>query len=85
MRPFCCREAWAWRRADRTVGALRSIRAWTDGLDNVQPPALLDMSEDWQAFDGSTFDMVYVSNLTHISPWESTKGLCRGAPPLRVR
>jgi hypothetical protein len=71
-----------WQPSDPDVAALRSIVAWTDESDliNVAPPVLLDASaDDWPV---SLADAILCINMIHISPWEATLGLLRGAARL---
>jgi hypothetical protein len=71
-----------WQPSDPDPAALRSIAAWTAEADltNVAPPALLDASaDDWPV---NRADAVLCINMIHISPWEATLGLLRGAARL---
>lgn len=71
-----------WQPSDPDPAALRSIAAWTDEADliNVAPPLLLDASaDDWPV---SETDAILCINMIHISPWEATLGLLRGAARL---
>lgn len=67
---------------DPEDAALQSIKAWTQdsGLDNVQPPVMLDASSDrWPL---AAADAVLCINMIHIAPWQATEGLLRGAAKL---
>eukprot|EP00798_Chlamydomonas_sp_ICE-L_P003845 gene3845-13908_t len=66
---------------DLTDDLFESIKAWTAGLDNVCPPAKLDVSSaPWVLPPNTAPAMAIMSaNLCHISPWEVTVGLLKGA------
>lgn len=71
-----------WQPSDPDPAALRSIAAWTDEADliNVAPPLLLDAgSGDWPMSQAAA---ILCINMVHISPWEATLGLLRGAAKL---
>jgi|AntAceMinimDraft_5_1070358.scaffolds.fasta_scaffold105177_1 hypothetical protein len=61
-----------------------SIVSWCKGLPNVQPPVLLDAASEasWAAVPGAPFDVVFVANMAHISPFTATQGLFTGASKL---
>jgi hypothetical protein len=68
-----------WQPSDPFADARRSIAAWirAEKLNNVLPPLDLDAaSEDWPIDQA---DAVLCINMIHISPWEATEGLMRGA------
>jgi len=68
-----------WQPSDPEAEARQSIAAWTatEGLANVLPPLALDaMAESWPI---DRADAVICINMIHISPWEATEGLMRGA------
>jgi hypothetical protein len=59
--------------------ALASIGAWREeeGPANLLPPVRLDASaQDWPI---GAADAMLCINMVHISPWEATVGLLRGA------
>ncbi|KAJ1980832.1 hypothetical protein H4R33_005388 [Dimargaris cristalligena] len=62
---------------------LPSIQAHIDHfrLSNVRPPLFLDAANQtqWEPLAYHRYDLVLVTNLTHIAPWEVTLGLLRGA------
>lgn len=62
------------------AGSFQSIRAWSGEFKNVEEPLLLNAAvpTEWPV-TGRRFDAVLCVNVTHISPWESTQGLMRGA------
>lgn len=76
--------------------SLPSIRAHAAGLGNVLPPRVLDVARDapesWPRGgngkeeegeeDERPYAAVYCANLTHISPFEATRGLFRGCGAL---
>lgn len=68
-----------WQPSDPSLQARRSIAAWTrsEELPNLLPPLDLDASAGhWPI---SRADAITCINMVHISPWESTEGLMRGA------
>ncbi len=71
-----------WTPSDPDPMALASIRAWAEAarLPNLRPPLLLDAAAaDWPV---ERADAVLCINMVHISPWEATVGLMRGAAAL---
>lgn len=68
-----------WQPSDPSPEALASIAAWreAEGPENLLAPLELDAASDiWPL--ASAAAMVCI-NMVHISPWESTEGLMRGA------
>jgi hypothetical protein len=68
-----------WQPSDPSSEARHSIAAWarTEKLNNVRPPLDLDAaSDDWPI---ARADAILCINMVHISPWEATEGLMRGA------
>lgn len=68
-----------WQPSDPTPDARASIAAWVEanGLVNVLPPLDLDAaSATWPI---TRADALLCINMIHISPWEATAGLMRGA------
>ena len=64
---------------DADPEALLSIEAWRAeaSLDNLLPPVRLDaLARAWPV---SRADAILCINMVHISPWEATEGLMRGA------
>ena len=54
-----------------------SIAAWSEGLPNVRPPIAFDvMRLPWPVHAA---DAVVCINVIHISPWEATLALMKGA------
>jgi hypothetical protein len=67
-----------WQPSDPDPAALASIESWRQeaGLPNVRPPLRLDASADWPV---ERADAILCVNMFHISPWEATLGLMKGA------
>jgi SAM-dependent methyltransferase len=66
-----------WQPTDPDLNMLGSIASWCAGLDNVLPPLALDAaSVDWPL---DAADAMLCINMAHISPWEATLGLVKGA------
>lgn len=61
------------------VDALPSIHAWCEGQANIAPPFQLDVTQDAWLEEDKRFDVIYCSNVIHISPWEVTGALFKGA------
>lgn len=76
----------AWQPSDSDPAALRSISAWSaeDGPGNIAPPLWLDaaLPEEWPV---AAADAILCINMVHISPWQATLGLLRGAGRLLGR
>jgi hypothetical protein len=77
---------WAWQPTEADPACLASIAAHTAGLENVAPPAVLDVASVPPAAwprpphaDETGWAAVYAANLAHISPWAATAGLLAGA------
>jgi cyclopropane fatty-acyl-phospholipid synthase-like methyltransferase len=69
-----------WQPSDPDPEARASIAAWIahERLSNVLAPIALDASqEEWNL--AASFDAIVAINMIHISPWEATLGLMRGA------
>jgi SAM-dependent methyltransferase len=68
-----------WQPSDPDAASRDSIAAWRAyaGLANVNPPLALNvMNEDW-GIDAA--DALVCVNMIHISPWQATEALIRGA------
>ena len=65
--------------SDPEPSARGSIAAWTaaENLTNIRPPMALD--EATTPWPVASADAIVCVNMIHISPWESTLGLMRGA------
>ncbi|HYJ84250.1 MAG TPA: DUF938 domain-containing protein [Allosphingosinicella sp.] len=69
----------AWRPSDPDPEALDSIRAWREeaGPGNLLEPVRLDASAgSWPV---ASAEAMLCVNMVHISPWQATEGLMRGA------
>ena len=68
-----------WQPSDPSADARASIAAWVaaNGLVNVLPPRDIDAAAP--AWPIERADAVLCINMIHISPWEATEGLMRGA------
>ncbi|SEQ49468.1 DUF938 domain-containing protein [Sphingobium sp. YR768] len=67
-----------WQPTDPDPAALASIAAWRAeaNLPNLRPPIQLDASAGWPIAQA---DAILCINMIHISPWEATLGLLKGA------
>jgi SAM-dependent methyltransferase len=70
---------WQWQPSDFDAAALPSIAAWCAGLERVRPPIVLDVLDATWPGVPAQVDAIYCANMIHISPWECTAGLMRGA------
>jgi hypothetical protein len=71
-----------WQPSDPDAAARESIAAWiaAEGLPNVLAPAAIDVcGERWGVEDDAPYDAAVAINMIHISPWEATLGLMKGA------
>lgn len=68
-----------WQPSDPLPEARQSIAAWgrSEGLANLLPPLDLDAAQDIWPIDHA--NAIVCINMVHISPWEATLGLMRGA------
>jgi len=74
-----------WQPSDPDADARTSIVEWikAEELTNVLAPVEIDVrSNNWGVEDQAPFDALVAINMIHISPWESTLGLMRGAGSL---
>ena len=71
-----------WQPTDASLEALRSIRAWVEeaGFENLLPPLQLDVR--WPQWPVREADALVCINMIHISAWETTETLFRGAGEL---
>lgn len=68
-----------WQPTERDPELLSSIRLWATEADapGLLDPLALDVcAPTWPV---GRFDAVFNANMIHISPWETTQGLFRGA------
>lgn len=71
-----------WQPSDPDPDGLASIAAWAKeaNLPNIAPPIAIDVrADDWGI---ERADAICCINMVHISPWEATEGLMRGAARL---
>jgi len=71
-----------WQPSDPDPDALGSIAAWAKEADlpNIATPIAIDVrADDWGI---KRADAICCINMVHISPWEATEGLMRGAARL---
>jgi len=71
-----------WQPTELSPDALQSIDAWVGeaARDNLLPPLELDVR--WTRWPIEEADAVVCINMIHISPWETTEALFRGAAKL---
>lgn len=71
-----------WQPTDPDPDALRSISAWQEeaALPNLAPPLELDVTQSRWPVD--SVQAIVAINMVHISPWEATEALLRGAAAL---
>lgn len=71
-----------WQPSDPDREALAAIEAWREHapLDNFAPPLRIDAEE--QPWPVSRADAILCINMVHISRWQATQGLMRGAAQL---
>ena len=74
-----------WWPSDYEPRNLASIDAWRDGAKNIERPRRIDLTmADWalDAEDSATLTeltAIFSANVIHISPWDTARGLMRGA------
>jgi len=68
-----------WQPSDPSPEARQSIVAWTqgEGLTNIRAPLDLDAADPSWPVDHAA--AIICINMIHISPWQATLGLMRGA------
>ncbi|HEX9954152.1 MAG TPA: DUF938 domain-containing protein [Allosphingosinicella sp.] len=68
-----------WQPSDPDPEALTSIEAWQAdaAADNLLPPVFLDAASETWPVDRA--NAILCINMVHISPWQATVGLMRGA------
>lgn len=71
--------ALSWQPSDPSTEARGSILEWSEaeGLPNVLPP--LDLDAASEAWPIGRADAIIAINMVHISPWQATLGLLKGA------
>lgn len=59
---------------------LPSINSWCEGMENASPSQQLDVTcEFWFERDLPKFDLLLCFNVIHITPWEVTQSIFKGA------
>ena len=74
---------WNWQPSDPDAAARASIEAWRQelALANLLAPLAIDArAPEWGV--AGPFDAIVAINMIHISPWECTEALMRGAARL---
>lgn len=74
-----------WTYSDIDPEGRASQKAWRDaaGHGGLFGPLIIDASsDDWGKVEGKAWDLVVSVNMVHISPFEATEGLLRGAARL---
>lgn len=67
------------------ASVLKDINAVVSSIPNIRPAVALDASATWEDWPSEVrelegkFTAVYLSNVTHISPWKVTCGILAGA------
>ena len=71
--------ALSWQPSDPSAEARASILEWSEaeGVANVLPPLDLDAAGETWPIDHA--DAIISINMVHISPWQATLGLLKGA------
>ncbi len=69
---------WRWLPTEPDAALLPAIAVRTANMPQVLAPVALDVREAWPVAPAS-LDAVYCANMIHISPWDCTAGLMRGA------
>lgn len=76
----------SWQPSDPDPNARASIAAWieAEAATNIAPPLDIDVQElGWErALAAGGYNAIISINMIHISPWEATLGLMRGASAL---
>ena len=72
---------WSWQPSDTVANAFSSIVALVaqQGLANVRPPVLLDVTAPAWPVGSAPYDLVYCANMLHISPWATCAALMQGS------
>ena len=70
---------WQWQPTEPEASMHAVIAARCAALPNVAAPVSLDVRDAAWPVPPASLDLVYVANMVHISPWEATEGLMRGA------
>jgi hypothetical protein len=76
---------WTWQPTDAESSLFPAIaeRVAQEGLANVRPPLLLDVTAPLWPSQGAefaqSFDAIFCANMLHIAPWHCCAGLMKGA------
>jgi hypothetical protein len=76
---------WTWQPTDADTSLFPAIadRVAHEGLANVRPPLLLDVTAARWPWHGpeftQPFDAIFCANMLHIAPWPCCAGLMQGA------
>jgi SAM-dependent methyltransferase len=73
------RPDWTWQPSEAQREALPVVAARCAGRPNVQTPLHLDVLVSPWPVAAAAFDAVFVANLLHIAPWETTAAVMLGA------
>lgn len=71
-----------WTYSDIDAAGRASQQAWRDAAEQgrLSGPLVIDASTDnWGEVEGQAWDLIVSVNMIHISPFEATEGLLRGA------
>lgn len=77
-----------WQPSDPDENARASVAAWITHEEaiNIAAPLDVDVSQGgWERLLASDYDAIIAINMIHISPWEATLGLMRGAGVLLAK
>ena len=77
----CQLNRWILQPSDIDTQNFSLIQQWTEyeKATNVSPPLVLDAQCDAESWPEGPWHIIYAANMIHISAWESTIGLFRGA------
>jgi SAM-dependent methyltransferase len=76
---------WTWQPSDVDASMLPAMagRIAQEGLANVRPPVLVDVTAPRWPSQGTqfaqAFDAIFCANMLHIAPWACCAGLMQGA------
>ena len=68
---------WIWQTSDIEENYLKSIKTYATESNNshfLSPLVISTLDEDWSI---AQYDGIFCSNMIHISPWDSCRGLFR--------
>lgn len=61
-----------WQPSEMDASLHESIQSRVGDMGNVNAPARLDVCETPWKFGDAALDVIYNSNMIHISPWKTT-------------